>query len=132
MSNGVGNSKICEIKYLFCLLTEIKYSRKKNFAKNNKKSKFFQQMKLIKFIVNSVVENTMKIVKKPAVVTEKPTVIAYPPSEDCSDSFLKPLSASFYSNLLRLEEKIQRRDFSENTINEIILLYAVNSFYYHS
>ena len=84
-------------------------------------------MKLIKFIVNSVVENTMKIVKKPKVVAEKPTVISYPPSDDCGDSFLKPLPASFYSNLLRLEEKIQRRDFSEYTINEIILLYAVKS-----
>jgi len=89
-------------------------------------------MKLIKFIVNSVVETTMKIIKKPSIVPGKRTVIAFPPSDDGSDSFLKPLSSSFYSNLLRLEEKIQQHDFSENTINEIILLYAVrNIFHFH-
>lgn len=82
-------------------------------------------MKLIKFIIDSVATTAMKAVRRPSQPPEKPTVIAYPPAEDVGDSFLRPLSASFYSNLLRLEEKIQRREFSEATINEIILLYAV-------
>ena len=84
-------------------------------------------MKLIKFIVNTVIEKTMKIIKKTAISPERKEKDFRPPSEDYIDnaSFLKPLSATFYSNLLRLEEKLQRKDYSENTINEIILLYAV-------
>ncbi len=68
----------------------------------------------------------MKLLKKTAIAPETVRLIKYPsPEESSFESFLKPLSSSFYSNLLRLEEKIQRKDFTENTINQIILLYAV-------
>ena len=90
------------------------------------KSQFFKiYMKLIKFIGNRVVETTMKFLKKTAIAPETVRIITYPSPEESIESFLKPLPSNFYSNLLRLEEKIQRKDFTENTINEIILLYAV-------
>lgn len=38
---------------------------------------------------------------------------------------IKPLSTKFYSNLLRLEEKVSSRNFDIETLNEIVSLYAV-------
>lgn len=82
-------------------------------------------MKLIKFILNRVVETSMKLAKKTILGASRPEILTFINSEEGPDGLIKPLSSSFYSNLLRLEDKIQRKDFSENTINEIILLYAV-------
>lgn len=89
-------------------------------------------MNFLKFIVNTFTEksilladSTMKIMKKTKNSLTKPEIVTFPSSEEQGEPFLKPLSAIFYSNLLRLEDKILRKDFSENTINEIILHYAV-------
>ena len=38
---------------------------------------------------------------------------------------IKPLSTKFYSNLLRLEEKVSSRKFDIETLNEIVSIYAV-------
>lgn len=38
---------------------------------------------------------------------------------------LNPLSTKFYSDLLRLEEKVSSKNFDIETLNEIVSLYAV-------
>jgi len=43
---------------------------------------------------------------------------------------IKPLSTKFYSNLLRLEEKVSSRKFEIETLNEIVSLYAVYIYRY--
>lgn len=93
-------------------------------------------MRLFKFIVNSftessisLVHSTMQVIKPQTRKSENSGRIAFPSTEESGDAFFKPLSTSFYSNLLRLEDKIQRKEFSENTINEIILHYAVIKIY---
>ena len=44
-----------------------------------------------------------------------------------SDGALKPLSTNFYKNLLLLEEKIQRKRFTMDTINNLVAQYAVKN-----
>jgi hypothetical protein len=47
--------------------------------------------------------------------------------QEPAGNFVKPLSTKFYNNLLRLEEKVQRKKFTIDTINELIPLYAVRN-----
>ena len=42
---------------------------------------------------------------------------------------IRALSTKFYSNLLRLEEKVSSKNFDIETLNEIVSLYAVRVFY---
>ena len=43
---------------------------------------------------------------------------------------IRALSTKFYSNLLRLEEKVSSRNFDIETLNEIVSLYAVWMVFY--
>ena len=49
--------------------------------------------------------------------------------QEPAGNFVKPLSTKFYNNLLRLEEKVQRKKFTLDTINEIIPLYHKTSIF---
>ena len=51
-------------------------------------------------------------------------------SEENEGCEIKPLTTKFYSNLLRLEEKVFSKNFDIDTLNEIVSLYAVFSSLY--
>lgn len=81
-----------------------------------------------KYSLNSQLNN-------PTITPKKMSSFDHENSEDHDNGNnnayeIKPLSTKFYSNLLRLEEKVSTRNFDIETLNEIVSIYAVSIFLY--